>query len=207
MRSTMPRAFASAAVAASAALLLAACNTGPGSGSAGALGASGHSATGATPSPSGGGQAPGATPVGASTSTGGTTQDPSGQQSPSMDALGDIVGCANRVATPAVKAAVTRAYAAATGHTHLQPRPGQFLYGQCKGVYYAATPFDLTSGATYEEKVAAQDDGSVRKYFILAGGAPWTMDGSASFPDQGGCFSLTPHELAQKWSNCPATSQ
>ncbi|WP_370091934.1 hypothetical protein [Streptacidiphilus sp. MAP12-20] len=187
----------------SATLLLAACNGGSGSGSTGAPGASGNSTAGAAPSPTGG-QTSGA--VAAPTSTVGTVQDPSGQQSPSMDNLGNIVGCANRTATPAVKAAVTHAYAAATGHTHIQPRPGQFLYGQCKGVYYAATAFDLTPGATYEEKVAAQDDGSVRKYFILAGGNPWAMNGSASFPDTGGCFNLIPQQLSQEWNNCPATS-
>ncbi|MER6572265.1 hypothetical protein ABT288_40350 [Streptomyces sp. NPDC001093] len=112
-------------------------------------------------------------------------------------------GCRNLVTAAAVKTAVTRAY---TSHNalfhHIKPRPGQFLYGQCGDTRYAATAFELTPGATPQEQVGIQDDGSARKYFILRGGRPWGYRHSAA-PFSGGCVGI-PRELSQLWDNCPS---
>ncbi|MFF3920305.1 hypothetical protein ACFYZB_44255 [Streptomyces sp. NPDC001852] len=105
--------------------------------------------------------------------------------------------------TAEVKTAVTRAY---TRHNalfrHIKPRPGQFLYGQCGGTRYAATAFELTPGATRQEQIGIQDDGSARKYFILRGSQPWVYSHSAA-PFSGGCVDI-PRELAKLWNNCPS---
>ncbi|MER5548438.1 hypothetical protein ACWDBD_29275 [Streptomyces sp. NPDC001118] len=112
-------------------------------------------------------------------------------------------GCRNLVATATVKTAVTRAY---TSHNslfhHIKPRPGQFLYGQCGDTRYAATAFELTPGATHQEQIGIQDDGSARKYFILRDGRPWAYSHSAA-PFSGGCVGI-PKELSQRWDNCPS---
>lgn len=184
MRSTMPRAMASAAVALSAVFLLGACSsTGAGSG-AGSVHASGSAA--AAP----GGAQPTAT---AAAGDGQTVTAASAKNT----------GCRNLVATATVKTAVTRAY---TSHNslfhHIKPRPGQFLYGQCGDTRYAATAFELTPGATHQEQIGIQDDGSARKYFILRDGRPWAYSHSAA-PFSGGCVGI-PKELSQRWDNCPS---
>ncbi len=181
MRSTMPGAMASAAVALSAVFLLGACSsTGTGAGSVHAGGSA------AAP----GGAQPAATAA-------------AGHGQTVTAASAKITGCRNLVATAAVKTAVTRAY---TSHTtlfhHIKPRPGQFLYGQCGDTRYAATAFELTPGATYQEKVHIQDDGSARKYFILRSNQPWGYSHSAA-PFSGGCVGI-PRQLSQLWDNCPS---
>jgi hypothetical protein len=181
MRSTTRRAVGSAALAASTVLLLGACATG-----------SGTSTGATTASPVASGAPSGAPSVTASAVAQGSTGTEAAQSG----------GCRNLVATAKVKAEVTRAYEAESHRGHITPRPHQFLYGQCGGTTYAATAFDLTPGATYNDQVAAQDDGSTRKYFSLTAGGTWTVIGSANFPDLGGCIPKIPHALATLWGGC-----
>ncbi|MEV1084094.1 hypothetical protein AB0I98_38795 [Streptomyces sp. NPDC050211] len=75
-------------------------------------------------------------------------------------------GCRNLTVSNEVKAPVTRAYQRSFPRfVHVQPVPHQFFYGQCGGVRYAATRFEATPGATHEELVGMQDEGSATKYF------------------------------------------
>ncbi|MDW4911253.1 hypothetical protein RB628_39665 [Streptomyces sp. ADMS] len=88
---------------------------------------------------------------------------------------------------------------------HIQPVPGQFFYGQCGGVRYAATRFESTSGATYEQLVGMQDEGSAAKYFRGTSANSWSYlasDGSPRGPH--GCRDVPqiPEALAAAWGNC-----
>ncbi|SEK69908.1 hypothetical protein [Streptacidiphilus jiangxiensis] len=200
MRSTTRRAAASAALVLTSALLLTACNSGGGSTTGGSTAStsapSGGSGGGSTSGGSGGGSTSG----GSGSSTQGTT---SGSTSGTGGATAAAAGCRNLVATDAVKAAVTQAYEAESHRGHITPLPHRFLYGECGGTTYAATAFELTPGATYNDQVAAQDDGSTRKYFSLTAGGSWTVLGSAGFPDMGGCIAQVPKALATVWGGCP----
>ncbi|WP_152628153.1 hypothetical protein [Streptacidiphilus neutrinimicus] len=110
--------------------------------------------------------------------------------------------CRDLVVTAAVKAEVTRTYAAQNKLVHIGPVPGSFLYGACGGVTYAASPFEPTAGATLQEQVASQDEGSVPKYFSLGAAGAWSYLGSAGFPATGGCIGAIPRALAAVWGDC-----
>ncbi|RSN95521.1 hypothetical protein DMH26_21385 [Streptomyces sp. WAC 05379] len=105
-----------------------------------------------------------------------------------------------------MKAAVTEAYRQAFPRfVHVQPAPDQFFYGQCDGVRYAATRFQATSGATQEELVGMQDEGSVTKYFRSATGSGWSYLTSDAFPRGAhGCGDVPaiPEGLSAAWGNC-----
>ncbi|MFE7763868.1 hypothetical protein [Streptomyces sp. NPDC057438] len=115
--------------------------------------------------------------------------------------------CRNLTAANEVKAAVTRAYRRSfPRYVHVQPVPQQFFYGQCGGVRYAATRFDSTPGATHEELVGMQDEGSAIKYFRGTSGDNWIYVASDGFPrGPQGCGDVPqiPEELAAAWRNCP----
>ncbi|WCD94274.1 hypothetical protein PGH47_00865 [Streptomyces sp. HUAS 31] len=88
---------------------------------------------------------------------------------------------------------------------HIQPAPDQFFYGQCDGVRYAATRFQATSGATQEELVGMQDEGSVTKYFRSTNGSGWSYLTSDAFPRGAhGCGDVPaiPEGLSAAWANC-----
>ena len=198
MRSTTRRTAASAALLLSGALLLSACDSGTGS-------ATGSGSGSASSTPSSGGSSTASGPAGGSTASptaSPTAVAPTGGPSASGAPTADAAGCHNLVATAAVKAAVTHDYGAAVNRGHITPRPHQFLYGQCGGTSYAVSAFDLTPGATYGDQVAAQDEGSTRKYFSLAANGTWTLIGSAGFPDTGGCIAQIPQALATLWGGC-----
>ena len=193
MRSTTPRVAASVTLALSGALLLGACTSGSGGGSGTGSGSGSPSAvasaTAAAPDVSASASAPG---VGATASS-----------APS----GNSASCSNLVATAAVKAAVVHDYGAAVHRGHITPRPHQFLYGRCGGTTYVSSAFDLTPGATYQDQVSAQDEGSTRKYFSLGADGTWALIGSAGFPDNGGCVAQIPQALATLWGGCHAVAQ
>lgn len=195
MRSTTRRAAASAALVLSGALLLSACDPGSGGGSGSASG---------SPTAAGSATAPDAS---ASASPTTAAPDASVSASASSAPSGNSAACSNLVATAAVKAAVTHDYGAAVHRGHITPRPHQFLYGRCDGTTYASSAFDLTPGATYQDQVAAQDEGSTRKYFSLGADGTWTLIGSAGFPDNGGCVAQIPPALAALWGGCRAGTQ
>ncbi|RSM93794.1 hypothetical protein DMH25_34825 [Streptomyces sp. WAC 01325] len=115
-------------------------------------------------------------------------------------------GCRNLAASVEVKAAVTEAYRHAFPRfIHVQPAPDQFFYGQCDGVRYAATRFQATSGATQEELVGMQDEGSVTKYFRSTTGSGWSYLTSDAFPRGAhGCGDVPaiPEGLSAAWGNC-----
>ncbi|WP_406171826.1 hypothetical protein [Streptomyces sp. NBC_00996] len=106
-----------------------------------------------------------------------------------------------------MKAAVTGAYQRSFPRfVHVQPVPHQFFYGQCGGVRYAATRFEATPGATHEELVGMQDEGSATKYFRGTSGGSWIYIASDSFPrGPHGCGDVPqiPDSLAAAWGNCP----
>ncbi|MFB6938059.1 hypothetical protein [Streptomyces chartreusis] len=115
-------------------------------------------------------------------------------------------GCRNLAASVEVKAAVTEAYRHAFPRfVHVRPAPDQFFYGQCDGVRYAATRFQATSGATQEELVGMQDEGSVTKYFRSTTGSGWSYLTSDAFPRGAhGCGDVPaiPEGLSAAWANC-----
>lgn len=120
----------------------------------------------------------------------------------------DRTGCRNLTAGSEVKAAVTEAYRRGFPRfVHVQPVPHQFFLGRCDGVRYAATRFEPTAGATHEELVGMQDEGSATKYFRGTPGGGWTYLTSDAFPHAPrGCGDVPqiPEALAELWANCTA---
>ncbi|WP_042377407.1 hypothetical protein [Streptacidiphilus melanogenes] len=175
------RRAASVSLAVCAALALSACHSGsPGGGAA-------PSTVATTAAPT------------ASTAEGAASSTPAGSAEAASGSP-----CKDLVATTAVKAEVTRAYTAQSRLVHIEPVPGGFLYGACGGVTYAASSFEPTAGASLEEKVASQDEGSVPKYFSLNPSGTWSYLGSSGFPATGGCIGAIPRALAAIWADCQA---
>ncbi|MCX4857532.1 hypothetical protein [Streptomyces canus] len=115
-------------------------------------------------------------------------------------------GCHNLTATSTVKAAVTAAYQRSFPRfTHIRPVPQQFFYGRCGGVRYAATRFEPTPGATHEQLVGMQDEGSATKYFRGTPTGVWSYlatDGFPRAPHGCGDVPQIPESLAAAWGNC-----
>lgn len=115
-----------------------------------------------------------------------------------------VPGCRNLTASAEVKAAVTRAYRQRVHFAHIEPVPHGFFYGQCGTVRYAATRFLAVDGATYEELVGMQDEGSATKYFRNSGDG-WAYVASDGFPAGAhGCGDIPaiPDALAGAWKDC-----
>ncbi|GAA2274031.1 hypothetical protein GCM10010415_46700 [Streptomyces atrovirens] len=129
---------------------------------------------------------------------------PAATRSPSADRT----GCRNLTAGSEVKAAVTEAYRRGFPRfVHVRPVPRQFFLGRCDGVRYAATRFEPTAGATHEELVGMQDEGSATKYFRGTPEGGWTYLTSDAFPHAPrGCGDVPqiPEALAELWGNCAA---
>ncbi|MET8958385.1 hypothetical protein ABZX69_02635 [Streptomyces sp. NPDC004074] len=119
-----------------------------------------------------------------------------------------VPGCRNLAVGDEVKAAVTSAYRRSFPRlVHIRPEPHRFFYGQCGAVRYAATRFQATSGATDEELVNMQDEGSTTKYFRSTSGGVWTYltgDGLPAGPHGCGDIPEIPAPLAKAWGNCSA---
>ncbi|MET8035531.1 hypothetical protein [Streptomyces sp. NPDC005345] len=99
---------------------------------------------------------------------------------------------------------MTRVYRQRVRFTHIEPVPHGFFYGQCGTVHYAATRFQPVEGATYEELVGMQDEGSAAQYFSDSGSG-WAHVGSDGFPARPqGCGDIPaiPDALAEAWKNC-----
>ncbi|MFJ9753677.1 hypothetical protein [Streptomyces sp. NPDC101149] len=156
--------------------------------------------TAATPS----GAASSAAPRPSSTSTpAGATDSTGAARMPAS-----VPGCRNLAVGDEVKAAVTSAYRRSFPRlVHIRPAPHRFFYGQCGAVRYAATRFQATSGATDEELVNMQDEGSTTKYFRSTSGGGWTYltgDGLPAGPHGCGDIPEIPALLAKAWGNCSA---
>ncbi|MFD9003731.1 hypothetical protein ACFV0T_22655 [Streptomyces sp. NPDC059582] len=99
---------------------------------------------------------------------------------------------------------MTRVYRERVHFAHIEPVPHGFFYGQCGTVRYAATRFQPVDGATDEELVGMQDEGSATKYFRNSGGG-WVYVGSDGFPaGPHGCGDIPaiPDALAAAWKDC-----
>lgn len=139
-----------------------------------------------------------------------TSASPVGAMSPSragaLPTSANRPGCHNLTVSNEVKAAVTEAYRRSFPRfAHVQPVPRQFFYGRCGDVRYAATRFESTPGATHDQLVAMQDEGSATKYFRGASGADWIyIAGDGSPRGVRGCDDVPqiPESLAETWGNC-----
>ncbi|MFC5219922.1 hypothetical protein [Streptomyces coerulescens] len=102
---------------------------------------------------------------------------------------------------------MTRAYQHAFPRfVHVRPVPHQFFYGQCGDVSYAATRFEASPGATHEELVGMQDEGSATKYFRSTSKGGWIYLTSDGFPRGAyGCRDVhqIPQAMSAAWGNCP----
>ncbi|WP_145883834.1 hypothetical protein [Streptomyces sp. BK340] len=84
---------------------------------------------------------------------------------------------------------------------HIRPKAGTFYYGECRGVEYAAAVFEPTADATEAERVASQDEGSLRQYLVRPLDSDWKFLASDTNPDSG-CAKKIPAALAALWGNC-----
>ena len=194
------RGAAVAVVVLSAVLVVSGCQGGGGGGGDGVAGAPSSAAVVAS-----------ATPASPAPSAAGTSAGPS--SSPSARPSSHVpvkpsptvpTGCRNLGATAAAKAVVIAAYQTRFPYlTHIETAPGSFYYGVCDGTEYALTQFRSTPGATEQQLVAMQDEGSARKLFERTGGTGWRYVSSDTFPATPGCAPPVPARLAKAWVNCP----
>lgn len=165
-------------------------------------------------SPTGSPSSPVATASGNAEPSGGSSTSTSSTPSRSAPVTEGVVTasgtpdatCRSRAVPAATKGAVTDAFRANAGLTHVAPAPGTFYYGTCGTTAYAASRFQPTSGATLGEQVQLQDEGSAMKYFRLAQGGTWRLVASDGFPrDARGCAAVAqiPKAMAAAWSDCP----
>jgi hypothetical protein len=109
--------------------------------------------------------------------------------------------CKNLAVHADVKSAVTRTWEHAKGVSHIQPKPGNFYYGSCGTTLYAAVRFEAGAGATGDDRVQLQDEGSGLQFFRFAPSTGWWFVGSDAYPAADGCSRFAPVALARQW-NC-----
>jgi hypothetical protein len=105
-----------------------------------------------------------------------------------------------------VTAALSAALVAANSKPGGETVPGSVYYGICDSTAYAVASFMPGPGATLQQSIAFQDAGSVAHYFLQTAGRPWTLVGSAPFPQiTPGCgkFVQLPAALRAIWADCP----
>lgn len=206
------RAAATAALALTACLGLAACNDGSGSAaSASAAATAARSASGSATSSAS------PTPTDSQTVTASVSPTAVASTSPAPTAKA-IAGASRPTATPSaaaavsaacknlavhadVKSAVTRTWEHAKGVSHIQPKPGNFYYGSCGTTLYAAVRFEAGAGATGDDRVQLQDEGSGLQFFRFTPSNGWWFVGSDAYPATDGCSRFAPVALARQW-NC-----
>ncbi|MPY37457.1 hypothetical protein FNH09_41500 [Streptomyces adustus] len=189
-------------------LLLTACQSGSDTGASGSSGPSAPQASATTATASG---APAAgAPSDSAAPTAPAVSAPKQSTAPAVPAKATapaFAGCRNLAVSAEVKSAVTTAYRRTVPVlVHVAPVPGQFFYGQCGSVRYAATRFQPTAGATEAELVNLQDEGTATKYFRAAAGGGWVYVATDGFPRSAhGCGDIPeiPNALAKAWHNCP----
>ncbi|MER7696561.1 MULTISPECIES: hypothetical protein [unclassified Streptomyces] len=96
---------------------------------------------------------------------------------------------------------MTKVWTRSKGISHIQPKPGSFYYGSCGATSYAAVRFEAGAGATGEDLVHLQDEGSGLQFFRSAPGAGWRFVRSDTFPATHDCSRFVPLALASQW-NC-----
>ncbi|MFD4318298.1 hypothetical protein [Streptomyces sp. NPDC058548] len=107
--------------------------------------------------------------------------------------------CKNLAATADVKSAVTRTWERAKRVSHIQPKPGNFYYGSCGTTRHAAVRFEGGAGATGDDLVQLQDEGSGLQFFRFTPGTGWRFVGSDTYPATGDCSRFAPVALARQW--------
>lgn len=206
------RAAATVALALTACLGLAACNDGSGStASASAAATAARSASGSatssaapTPTDSQTVTASVSPTAVASTSPAPTAKAIAGASRPTASpsaAAAVSAACKNLAVHADVKSAVTRTWEHAKGVSHIQPKPGNFYYGSCGTTLYAAVRFEAGAGATGDDRVQLQDEGSGLQFFRFTPSNGWWFVGSDAYPATDGCSRFAPVALARQW-NC-----
>ncbi|MGW4985033.1 hypothetical protein [Streptomyces mirabilis] len=85
--------------------------------------------------------------------------------------------------------------------SHIQPKPGNFYYGSCGTTLYAAVRFEAGAGATGDDRVQLQDEGSGLQFFRFTPSTGWSFVGSDRYPATDDCSRFAPIALARQW-NC-----
>ncbi|GAB7110979.1 hypothetical protein JCM4814A_92970 [Streptomyces phaeofaciens JCM 4814] len=111
------------------------------------------------------------------------------------------VACKNLAVHADVKSAVTQTWEHAKRVGHIQPKPGNFYYGSCGTTLYAAVRFEAGAGATGDDRVQLQDEGSVLQFFQFTSSTRWSYVGSDTYPATNDCSRFAPVTLAHQW-NC-----
>lgn len=109
--------------------------------------------------------------------------------------------CTNLAVPAHVKSAVTQAWERSKGISHIRPKPGSFYYGGCGPTSYAAVRFEAGAGATGDDLVHLQDEGSGLQFFRSTPSTGWRFVRSDTFPATRDCSQSVPVALARQW-NC-----
>lgn len=109
-------------------------------------------------------------------------------------------GCANAIATEAIRSALVEANGLPGG----QVVPGRTYYGVCDATSYAVAQFRAAAGATLQEQVSFQDDGSDMRFFSRPDGGAWAVVGMVPYDQDPTCapFAALPPALKALWDNC-----
>jgi hypothetical protein len=110
-------------------------------------------------------------------------------------------GCVNGVVTDALRSQLVLANGSPGG----QAVPGDTYYGVCGATSYAVARFEPAPGATLQEQVSFQDDGSGPRFFVEQAGGSWTVAGIEPYEQLPSCsgFTQLPSSLKTLWDNCP----
>lgn len=206
------RVAATAALALAACLGLAACNDGSGpAASASAAATAARSVSGSatssvspTPTDSQAVTASVSPTAVASTSPVPTAKAMAGASRPTATpsaAAAVPAACKNLAVQADVKSAVTQTWEHAKRVSHIQPKPGNFYYGSCGTTLYAAVRFEAGAGATGDDRVQLQDEGSGLQSFRFTPSTGWRFVGSDGYPATDDCSRFAPVALARQW-NC-----
>jgi hypothetical protein len=109
--------------------------------------------------------------------------------------------CANGIVTDALRVLLVQA----DGHPGGQAVPGATYYGTCGTTGYAVARFMAAPGATLDEQVSFQDDGSGPRFLLKNGGGAWTVVGTFPYDVAPSCatFTMLPTTLKTLWQDCP----
>ncbi|MBF9066558.1 hypothetical protein [Streptacidiphilus fuscans] len=94
---------------------------------------------------------------------------------------------------------MTQTWANTKGIAHIQPKPGGFYYGSCGTTLYAAVRFEVAPGATSNDLVQLQDEGTSLQFFRFTPETGWTFVGSDSYPPTTNCSQFAPVALSRQW--------
>lgn len=88
-----------------------------------------------------------------------------------------------------------------------QISPGTTYYGMCGSTAYAVSSFHAAPGATFDQQVSFQDEGSAPRFFVKEAGGAWAVVGigtpSYEMPLSCAKFTQLPAALRALWQDCP----